>query len=607
LRKTVRSIVDSLILPVACACLALATPADAMQERSVRAAPAVIESGTAVSIPGHPIRIPLSPPPDFPFADSIWIPSPVPVRLLTPFLDGGTIEPVSEILGFVANPSVGPETQSWLRPPADWRVVRPGELGSDPGGPVYWMLFVRLPEEFDNPEWRMPDAGRQRAVTLQIGDERFPLRLAPPPGELPVGRIPPLEGETARWLELGQRLAPAAMDPTRRWRVSLLLDRIPAVRLFRSESLDEAFPLADPVLRGLSESLEAEWRSALSELAQTDPEMAAQLLTRQTLIVRQPDGALLPAWPTDGQAETELLPTLQSRRLSETERADAVRRYLDSRPNIRATVHDDGGQRLQTERTLRFRDQGEVAEVVLTSVDALVLITNLSPTQSSPTIGPPGQFDSTILRLNPFTSQRTVFSPSLARSAEAAVSERQQPVTGSLLVRDSRRESRVEFRVAPGLVRRPGQQIGPALEPWNLAAWNSDAVRASPADRQTALLLFRDDREARWKMLIEARIRPGQPDGADSVTVFFGPYGASDARIEVARDDSRTVEASDRWSAIVAIPEEVVARASRDGTLAIGFIRRGPNGSISSWPRPLMPDQAEPGRVRLDLTGWEAN
>ncbi len=565
----------------------------------------MVQVSTLVSFPGQPVRVPLSMPEGFPFGEAVWVPSPIQVRLFTPNAPIDPVEPISEIIGFTAvSPADTAATQSWLKPAWIWQTLSPDDVTEAPTGPIYWMLFVRLPERFDAPNLRGTQEGRDQALILQIGNERFPVRLAPDPNELPSGRISQLEADPAQWLALGDQLAAEAMDPTRRWRVELLLDRFPAPKLFSTTTLDERFPLGDPVLRGLTNSLETEWRAVLSELATTEPDLAASVLARLTHIVRLPSGDLLPAWPTDGLAENQLLPALLSRTLSREERLEAARRYLDTRPRTRVTVLDDAGQSLTLENLSRFRDDDEIAEQIFTTRGARLLITNLTPGNRVLTLGSPGEFDSRVQRLSPFASIEAPFEPKLVTQYFDDEPTTQQAVTADAVVRDEGRETRISFRVAPGIVRRPGLQIGPALEPWTLDAWNSDSVRSTRADLQTGLLLYRDDRDDRWKLLIEARTTSDMDNRQDeSVTVFVGPYGAPLATLVVKANDPRTAHRSDRWSSIVELPaalEPVLVEKS----LAFGFVRTGPGGNRSSWPRPLLPGQSEPGRIRLDLRDW---
>lgn len=564
-----------------------------------------MQVSTLVSFPGQPVRVPLAMPEGFPFGEAVWVPSPIQVRLFTPNDPIDPVEPISEIIGFTAiSPVDLGARQSWLKPAWNWQTLSPDEVTEAPTGPIYWMLFVRLPERFDAPNIRGQQDGRDQALILQIGDERFPVRLAPNPSELPTGRIPQLEADPAQWLALGDQLAAEAMDPTRRWRVELLLDRFPAPKLFATATLDERFPLSDPVLRGLTNSLETEWRAVLSDLAATEPDLAASVLAKLTHIVRMPSGDLLPAWPTDGLAETQLLPALLSRTLSREERVEAARRYLDTRPRTRVTVLDDAGQSLTLQNLSRFRDDDEIAEQIFTTRGARLLITNLTPGNRVLTLGSPGEFDSRIQRLSPFASVEALFEPKLVSQLSDSAPAAQGAVTADAILRDEGRETRVSFRVAPGIVRRPGLQIGPALEPWTLDAWNSDSVRSTRADLQTGLLLYRDDRDQRWKLLIEARTTSDLEDRQDeSVSVFIGPYGSPIATLVIDAKDPQTAHRSDRWSSIIELPAALQPILAEEW-LTVGFIRIGPGGSKSSWPRPLLPGQSEPGRIRLDLRDW---
>jgi hypothetical protein len=131
-------------------------------------------------------------------------------------------------------------------------------------------------------------------------------------------------------------------------------------------------------------------------------------------------------------------------------------------------------------------------------------------------------------------------------------------------------------------------------------------VRSIRPELQTGLFLYRDDRDGAWKLLVEARTTGGPDERlSESVSVFLGPYGSPDTVLVITSQDEATVHRSDRWSAIVDLPGAALDRAAAEGTLAIGFLRIGPGGGRSSWPRPLLPSQDEPGRTRIDLSGWQ--
>ncbi|MEM7622954.1 MAG: hypothetical protein AAF235_07090, partial [Planctomycetota bacterium] len=57
----------------------------------------------------------------------------------------------------------------------------------------------------------------------------------------------------------------------------------------------------------------------------------------------------------------------------------------------------------------------------------------------------------------------------------------------------------------------------------------------------------------------------------------------------------------DRWTADIAIPDWAI---EDDGTLILGITRTMQDGTRAAWPRPMLPWQREPGRIRIDLDAW---
>ncbi len=55
------------------------------------------------------------------------------------------------------------------------------------------------------------------------------------------------------------------------------------------------------------------------------------------------------------------------------------------------------------------------------------------------------------------------------------------------------------------------------------------------------------------------------------------------------------------WSSVVRVPESVI---EPDGTLHIAVERIDADGNRSTWPRPVLPNQLEPGRATIRLVPW---
>lgn len=598
-----------------CALVAPIASAQTQSPRMVRAAPDLIVEGSLVSLPGQAIRIRLAAPEGVDQLASVWIPDLVPVSLVDVPAADQSQQPISQILGFAAQSSdqsaIAP---GWLAPPTRWTVVEPEQFAADPSSdPITWMLFIRFPEQYDDASIRRSEDQRERAVSIRIGREVFPVRLPEAPTSLPTGRIPNPQADTQAWRALGDLLAREAQDPTRRWRVALLAERLTAQRLFGTDSLEEASPMDDAVLRGVARTFEDEWRSAISSIQTADADLAARLLARITAITGLPNGTLVPVWPTDGEAEASLLPKLLSRTLTQSERLDAVRAYLQNQTSVRALVVDDAGNSLRIENAPNSRNSGAPAATIATTVGASVLLTDIAAQSASFTLGPMGQFESELLRLEPSQSivvttevstgspdpQRRPTSPRTAQSAE-----------GTLVLRHERSQTPVDLRVRPLEVFSPGTALGPMLERHDLYTFNASGARLAPSEWQTAAFLYQDHSSGRWYIYLEARYPSGLSREElvnERIEVHLGPYRRSLSVLSVSPNDAESTITDDRWSALLVIPEPVITRAMRDGTLPIGFVRTDSRSTaddkpgMTAWPRPLLPGESEPGRFRVKL------
>lgn len=211
-------------------------------------------------------------------------------------------------------------------------------------------------------------------------------------------------------------------------------------------------------------------------------------------------------------------------------------------------------------------------------------------------------------------------------------------------------------RIVPLAVKAtpPGFVIGPLSPEWTretlmLSMTDPALTPVTPiAERSWSCggLVLRDDRassDARpgdpnaptsWMVYLECRgVNPslgtgkdGSSDGQDTVRLYFGATGASRVILAVRPDGALTIEqtntagqmpansagtqrvramrSSDRWSCWVPVPASAIERLGSDFVVRLGVSRIDPRGERSGWPRPMLPWQAEPGRVLIDLTSW---
>jgi hypothetical protein len=179
---------------------------------------------------------------------------------------------------------------------------------------------------------------------------------------------------------------------------------------------------------------------------------------------------------------------------------------------------------------------------------------------------------------------------------------------------------------APIESRPPGIQIGPFQRDWtmeSLMAVSPIAEAPAPLHRATAGVLHRsaspDESDARvgWTLYIEcASTNPGAQ--GDSFTLWIGPHnhplaawtidatGQSTFLRGFLRDldipDIQIAMLDDRWTAQIRLPVEAI---SDDMLLTLGVERTDADGFHSAWPRRMIPGQAEPGRLIIDVSTWD--
>lgn len=357
-------------------------------------------------------------------------------------------------------------------------------------------------------------------------------------------------------------------DPSRRWRVRLMLDRWRPDRLWADQPPRE---LESPALEALAAQHEWRWRAALAALGRAGPDTAADVLSRLTAVVLSPDGVLLPAWPVDDASAVRLRATLLRADTDDEDRLNEAQAWLASLPPAVAWVIDDGVMVRPGARRVR------TAVSELTGKRARVSVT--------PEGAPAG--DSRMAEEHESVVVATE-APTGARDVEP------------LRVRAGTWDGRIAFRATPLAVSPPGLTIGPLLPQWRLASWLAGTPGAADAPWTTAGLLHRSESGA-WQVYIECRVPPdAQTLGGEIVRVYWGAEGSAERVVEVKAPMRAEVE-GDRWSATVPLPAQAF---EADGRLQLSLERVDARGARTSWPRPMMPEEAEPARALIDLKSW---
>jgi hypothetical protein len=158
--------------------------------------------------------------------------------------------------------------------------------------------------------------------------------------------------------------------------------------------------------------------------------------------------------------------------------------------------------------------------------------------------------------------------------------------------------------------------------------WATAAMLHKPAPDPAAQPSSAESR--RWELLVECRTAPALKDieslKREAVWLFFGPSARPTKILRVDLTGTVTFEqprdpmvppemdqppghvdinrAVDRWSFRLPLPPGAV---EADGLLRIGIVRMDATGRRSSWPRPMLPWQLEPGRAALDTSAWSGS
>ena len=476
-----------------------------------------------------------------------------------------------------------PETPSWLAPPGRWTSTRatgmtnPAAMGSGT-----WAVVVELPA----------DAMGQG---LWLGKQRIALNWLPGP-EVIRGKDGPVEwasplGAAAGSGTFGRLAEPESRSPMRRWRHRLAVLGLNPSEAGRGSSAPDAF--ADSVIEALASQVEGRWQVALGTLWMADPSVAGAVKRRLVNTVDFGGGVIAPAWPVDDANLNVLLSDLLNTRLEPSQQVDRAMAWLEAQPGAAAWVIDDGGQRdAATGRTVAI-----LGAANLTDRDAMGW---------AAAVGADASAD-----LSPVKAWGT--------AQFAAVNPRE---TGSHTA-----FTMVEINVGKWAVRRPvvldgaaaappGVRLEPLRREWDLRTWLEGGAPA-PAEEAwvAAALLYHDATDGGgWKVFLECRSPAIGRE--EKVRVWLGAFGAPSAVLSVSSVGTIVNERGprrgsvgvatvsrqgDRWNAAVPLPESSI---EKDGTLRIGLERIDALGRRTSWPRPMLPWQTEPGRVAIDTSAW---
>ncbi len=506
----------------------------------------------------------------------------------------------------------GAEGGGWLADPGEWSAT-PSSAGVLPRSVGTWAVVIDLP----------PDAEERtvsvEGVRLAAAWHPDPASLADEGGGHPAWTSPlgARAWSSARYQRL---IEPERRSPTFRWRW-----RLATMGLIAEPTEEGAWPggtQGATIVEALARQVEARWQVALARLWEADAATAERVRRSLTASADFGDGTIAPVWPEDGAALESLLADLLDPGLRGEALAARATRWLDTLPGATAWVIDDAGREMavtgETVATIGLANLRDAA-----TLGWLTRAAGGGAGAPEPTPVPGLSAALLTIPLSAGGDGRTGAAAGRGTALAATVDANCGPWSGRLSVVSGAR-----------VALPPGLRCGPLLHDWTLAAWvagREDSGTMPAPDALTVAMLQRGPAgsgatsDGAWTLYVEC-MATGGGESPDAVRVWLGPCGAPKAVLRIASDGSFVDELSawsgegvseaatgsegripvtrsqDRWTVAVPIPARCIENGGR---LRLAIERfTGEEGVRTAWPRRMLPWQAEPGRVVLDLSAW---
>lgn len=401
-------------------------------------------------------------------------------------------------------------------------------------------------------------------------------------------------------------------DPFQNWRARLLTDGLDPDRTRARETHAQSINMTDSIelelatqspgndlLSAIARQQEARWQIILGRIWLIDPDTATRMKLALTRTARFGDRTL-PLWNADNTDLSRLAHDLLSPYVDDDTRVLRAKAWLETQARAVAWIIDDQGT-LEA-GTDRFLPTLGVLSLPSEPGNSLLRIDAGLASPILETISP-NTLQQIQIPLEPIEVSK--LSPQIATTR-----------IDLRLARWSQSNDLIASRVPAGA---PFVRIGPLLADWTMGSLlnNRPLEHASISpDRMTSGILWRtitpnrSNPRAGWRLFFEcAATNPGERP--DALTVWIGPreYPTAawritpDALVEtIARNGSMIVPQpsvetrilADRWIAQIDLPDIVF---DQDGQLMLGIERTDADGVHSAWPRRMIPDQHEPGRL----------
>jgi hypothetical protein len=407
-------------------------------------------------------------------------------------------------------------------------------------------------------------------------------------------------------------------NPLENWRALLLTNGLdPALTRTREpgsgtdqslESLDLELSMDTPgadLLRTLARQNEARWQIILGRIWLIDPDAAVRLKTQLMRTARFGDRTL-PLWEWDSARLAQLAHDLLSPFVDDRTRVLRANAWLETRPRALAWIIDDQGQ-IEV-------DSGRFIATLGT------LSLPQSPGTSLLRVDAPARSGSTspeLATLSPYRSTPINITIDPIELAPSNPTLETQPVR----IRTGRWSATRQVIASPTPARPPYVRIGPLLNDWTMRSLLTNRPlenATTPIASSAAGILrrvappSRTDQTVHWQLYFELTSSNLQSPN-ESLTLWVGPYTnpfavwtlRPNGQVEFLRGSRLSIGLpmlttrilDDRWVAMIDLPSGVF---DEDQILQLGIERTDARGVHTAWPRRMIPDQPEPGRLTIE-------
>jgi hypothetical protein len=500
---------------------------------------------------------------------------------------------------------------------------------------------------------------RREGSTLVIGPQRAGVRWLP---ELDAATLQSLVTPATPPIDDALR-ARLLADPSEHWRLWLLTGEVQSLASLDATTSRPASELSPSELRPSSQSQNGQSQngralqlalaqrdlaraaSMLIMLQQQDKPLAQRVVRRLTLRVPVGDGLLMPAWPT-AESLAALWEDAANTAASPARRAERIARWLEEQPTGAAWVQHDA-------RTITRPRDASAPSVQATSFASILRLINLDDTPQVAWLRLPTpsrtSTDTSSLDLQPLApgTFRELVVPHLSTIAVDGRSNEQastQANAASLGLGTWSFSTPLLLSAAPALP--PQLALGTLRTDLSLPRWLAGNTSLDTGLSLRLLRIASEDAHAWWLTIDVPSAQPSpaelpaQPEAAAwRVRIDLGPnrtridvqsnmplpegvvLAPNPASAGASGPDAQSPPAT-LW---VRLPQDQTTtrpfETSQAGVIQTGISQTGisqtstpdlllgltldANGSRASWPRALVPWQAEPSQARIDLRAWD--